>query len=218
MSRGSRDPPEQVLLKETANPVGTERTDVTAAEVNPPVPLPELPIRQSFKTTSARIAREEARAKYITKKKNKRLERQLIVSLDGNKHSLRCGATVGSAYLATSAATQRLSQTLILFLRGQVLEDRHAALPSRPRVLCQIRAPDDAAHAADGDICGAAHDAVYDVGAAHSSDSRHGVEGNNSTGDASEATGNQAAEGATGTFGAAHDANGYQEDSNGGRY
>jgi len=39
--------------------------------------------------------------KYVTKKKIKRLERQLIVSLDGNKHTLRCGATVVSAYLAT---------------------------------------------------------------------------------------------------------------------
>ena len=87
----------------------------------------------------------------------------------------------------------------------------HAALPSRPLVPCQIRAPEDAAHTADGDICGAAHDADYDVGIAHGSDSRHGVEGNNSTGDASEATENQAAEDATGNFGAAHDANGYQE-------
>ena len=87
----------------------------------------------------------------------------------------------------------------------------HAALPSRPLVLCQIRAPEDAAHAAEGDICGAAHDADYDVGVAHDSDSRHGVEGNNSTGDASEATENQVDEGATGNFGAVHDANGYQE-------
>jgi len=71
--------------------------------------------------------------------------------------------------------------------------------------------PEDAANAADGDICGAAHDADYDVGVAHGSDSRHGVEGNNSTSDASEATENQAAEGATGYFGAAHYANGYQE-------
>jgi len=87
----------------------------------------------------------------------------------------------------------------------------HAALPSRPLVLCQIQAPEDAAHAVDGDICGAAHDADYDVGVAHGSDSRHGVEGNNSTGDALEATENQAAEGATGNFGTAHDANGHQE-------
>ena len=78
----------------------------------------------------------------------------------------------------------------------------HAALPSRPLVLCQIRAPEDAAHAADGDICGATHDADYDVGVAHGRDSRHGGE---QTGDAS------AAEGTTGNFGAAHDANGYQE-------
>jgi len=92
-----------------------------------------------------------------------------------------------------------------------VLEDIHAALPSRPRVLCQIRAPEDGSHVADGDICGAAHDAVYDVGAAHGSDSRHGVEGNNSTVDASEVTENQAVEDATGNFGAAHDVNGYQE-------
>ena len=211
MSRGPRDPPEQGPLKETENPVETERTDVTAAEVNPPVPLPELPTWQSFKATFARMAREEARAKYVTKKKIKRLERQLIVSLDGNKHILRCGATVGSAYLATSVAVQRPSQTFLLFLRGQVLDDMHAALPSRPLVLCQIRAPEDAAHAADGDICGAAHDADYDAGVAHDRDSRHGVEGNNSTGDASEATENQAAEGATGNFGAAHDVNGYQE-------
>jgi len=92
-----------------------------------------------------------------------------------------------------------------------VLEEIHAALLSTPLVLCQIRAPEDAAHAADGDICGAAHDADYDVGVAHGSESKHGVEGNNSTGDASEATENQAAEGATGNFGAAHDANRYQE-------
>ena len=74
--------------------------------------------------------------------------------------------------------------------------------------------PEDAANAADGDICGAAHDADYDVGVTHGSDSRHGVEGNNSTGDASEATENQAAEDATGNFSAevsSHDANGYQE-------
>ena len=211
MSRGPRDPPEQGPPKETDNPVETERTDVTAAEVNPPVSLPELPTWQSFKATFARMAREEARAKYVTKKKIKRLERQLIVSLDGNKHILRCGATVGSAYLATSVAVQRPSQTFLLFLRGQVLEDMHAALPSRPLVLCQIRAPEDAAHAADGDICAAAHDVDYDVGVAHDSDSRHGVEGNNSTGDASEATENQVDEGATGNFGAVHDANGYQE-------
>ena len=83
----------------------------------------------------------------------------------------------------------------------------YAALPSRPLVLCQIRAPEDAAHAAEGYICGATHDADYDVGVAHGSDSRHGVEGHNSTGDAE----NQAAEGATVIFGAAHDANGYQE-------
>ena len=108
--------------------------------------------------------------------KIKRLERQLIVLIDGNKHTLRCGATVGSAYLATSAAIQRPSQTFLLFLRGQVT-----------------------------------HDADYDVGVAHGSDGRHGVEGNNSTGDASEATENQVAEGATANFGAAHDANGYQE-------
>ena len=63
----------------------------------------------------------------VTKKKIKRLERQLIVSLDRNKHILRCGATVGSAYLVTSAAVQRPSQTFLLFLRGQVLEDMHAA-------------------------------------------------------------------------------------------
>jgi len=157
------------------------------------------------------MAREEARAKHVTKKKNKRLERQLIVSIDGIKHTLRCGATVGSAYLATSAAVQRPSQTFLLFLRGQVLEDMHAALPSRPLVLCQIRAPEDAAHAADRDICGATHDADYDVGAPHGSDGRHGVEGNNNAGDASEATENQVAEGATGNFGAAYDANGYQE-------
>ena len=56
----------------------------------------------------------------------------------------------------------------------------HAALPSRLLALCQIRAPEDAAHTADGDICGAAHDADYDVGVAHGSDSRHSVEGNNS--------------------------------------
>ena len=92
-----------------------------------------------------------------------------------------------------------------------MLEDRHAALPSRPRVLCQIRAPEDAAHAADGDICGATHDADYDVGVAHGCDGRHGVEGNNGTGDASETTENQVAEGATGNFGAVHDAIGYQE-------
>jgi len=79
MSQGPRDPPEQGPLKETENPVETERTDATAAEVNPPVPLPELPTWQSFKTTSARMAREEARAKYVTKKKIKRLEQQLIV-------------------------------------------------------------------------------------------------------------------------------------------
>ena len=48
----------------------------------------------------------------------------------------------------------------------------HAALPSRPLVLCQIRAPEDAAHAVDGDICGAAHDADYDVGVAHGSDTQ----------------------------------------------
>ena len=66
----------------------------------------------------------------------------------------------------------------------------HVALPSRPLVLCQIWAPEDAAHAADGDICGAAHDADYDVGVAQGSYSRHGVQGNNSTGDASEATEN----------------------------
>jgi len=87
----------------------------------------------------------------------------------------------------------------------------HAALPSRSLVLYQIRAPENAAHAADGDICGAAHDADYDVGVTHGSDSRHGVEGNNSTDDASEATENKVAEGATGNFSAAHDANGYQE-------
>jgi len=150
--------------------VETERTDVTAAEVNPPVPLPELPTWQSFKATSASMAREEA--KYVTKKKIKRLERQLIVSLDGNKHPFRCGATVGSAYLATSAAVQRPLQTFLLFLRGQVLEDMHAALPSRPVVLCQIRAPEDAAHTADGDICSAAHDANNDVGVAHGSDTQ----------------------------------------------
>jgi len=69
MSRGPRDPPEQGPLKETGNPVETERTNATAAEVNPPVPLPELPTRQSFKATSARMAREEARAKYVTKEK-----------------------------------------------------------------------------------------------------------------------------------------------------
>ena len=63
MSRGPRDPPEQGPLKETENPVETERTNATAAEVNPPVPPPELPTRQSFKATSARMAREEARAK-----------------------------------------------------------------------------------------------------------------------------------------------------------
>jgi len=98
MGRGPRDPPEQGPPKETENPVETERTNATAAEVNPPVPLPELPTWQSFELTSARMAREEARAKYITKKKIKRLERQRIVSIDGNKHTLRCGATVGSAY------------------------------------------------------------------------------------------------------------------------
>jgi len=49
--------------------VETERTNATAAEVNPPVPLPELPTWQSFKATSARMAREEARAKYVTKEK-----------------------------------------------------------------------------------------------------------------------------------------------------
>jgi len=92
-----------------------------------------------------------------------------------------------------------------------VLKDMHAALPSRPLVLCQIRAPEDAAHAAEGDICGATHDADYDVGVAHDSDGRHVVEGNNSTGDASETTENQAVEGATGNFGAAHNANGYKE-------
>ena len=122
------------------------------------------------------------------------------MSIDGNKHTFRYGTTVGSAYLATSAAVQRPSQTFLLFLRDQV-----------PLVLCQIRAPEDAAHAAEGDICGATHDADYDVGVAHDSDGRHGVEGNNSTGDASEATENQVVEGATGNFGAAHDANGYQE-------
>jgi len=55
------------------------------------------------------------------------------------------------------------------------------------------------------------HDADYDDGVAYGSDSRHGVEGINSTGDASEATENQAAEDATGNLRAAHDANGYQE-------
>ena len=45
----------------------TDRTK--AAEVNPPVPLPELPTWQSFKATSARMTREEARAKYVTKEK-----------------------------------------------------------------------------------------------------------------------------------------------------
>jgi len=69
MSRGPCDPPEQGLLKETENPVETERTNVTAAEVNPPLPLPELPTWQSFKATSARMAQEEARVKYVTKKK-----------------------------------------------------------------------------------------------------------------------------------------------------
>jgi len=82
MSRGPRDPPEQGPLKETENPVETERTNATAAEVNPHVPLPELPTWQSFKATSARMAREEARAKYVMKKKIKRLEQQLIVSID----------------------------------------------------------------------------------------------------------------------------------------
>jgi len=96
------------------------------------------------------MAREEARAKYVTKKKIKRLEGQLIVSIGRNQHTSKCGAMVGSAYLATSAAVQRLSQTFLLFLRGQVLEDMHAALPSRLLVLCQIRAPEDAAHAVDG--------------------------------------------------------------------
>jgi len=48
--------------------VETDRTKATAAEVNPPVPLPELPTWQTFKATSARMAREEARAKYVTKK------------------------------------------------------------------------------------------------------------------------------------------------------
>ena len=43
--------------------------NATAAEVNPPVPLFELPTWQTFKATSARMAREEARAKYVTKKK-----------------------------------------------------------------------------------------------------------------------------------------------------
>jgi len=61
MSPGPRDPPEQGPLKETENPVETEITNATAAEVNPPLPLPEL----SFKATSARMAREEARAKYV---------------------------------------------------------------------------------------------------------------------------------------------------------
>jgi len=69
MSRGPRDPPEQGPLKETENPVETERTNATTAEVNPPVPLPELTTRQSFKATSARMAREETRAKYVTKEK-----------------------------------------------------------------------------------------------------------------------------------------------------
>jgi len=69
MSRGPRDPPDQGPLKETVNPVETERTNVTAAEVNPPVPLPELPMWQSFKATSTRMAREEARAEYVTKKR-----------------------------------------------------------------------------------------------------------------------------------------------------
>jgi len=211
MSRGPRDPPEQGPLKEIENSVETERTNATAAEVNPPVPILDLSTWQSFKATCARMAREEARAKYITKKKIKRLERQLIVSIDGIKHTLRCGATVGSAYLATSAAVQRPSQTFLLFLSDQVLKDMHAALPSRPLVLCQIRAPEDAAHAAEGDICGATHDADYDVGVAHDSDARHNVEGNNSTGDASEAMETQVVEWATGDFGAAHDANGYQE-------
>ena len=69
MSRGPCDPPEQGLLKETENPVETERTNVTAAEVNPPLPLPELPTWQSFKATSARMAQEEARVKHVTKKR-----------------------------------------------------------------------------------------------------------------------------------------------------
>ena len=69
MSRGPRDPPEQGPFKKTKNPVETERTNATAAEVKLPVPLSELPTWQSFKATSARMTREEARAKYVTKKK-----------------------------------------------------------------------------------------------------------------------------------------------------
>ena len=68
MSRGPRNP-EQGPLKETENPVETERTNATAAEDKPPVPFPELPTRQSFKETSARMARKEVRAKYVTKEK-----------------------------------------------------------------------------------------------------------------------------------------------------
>ena len=70
---------------------------------------------------------------------------------------------------------------------------------------------EDAAHVADGDICGAAHDADYDVGVVHNSDGRHGIEGNNSTGDASDARKDQVSDRGTRNFGAAHDANGYQE-------
>jgi len=129
-----------------------------------------------FQSDLCKNGSERGKGQIRHEEKIKRLERQLIVLIDGNKHTLRCGATVGSAYLATSAAIQRPSQTFLLFLRGQVT-----------------------------------HDADYDVGVAHGSDGRHGVEGNNSTGDASEATENQVAEGATANFGAAHDANGYQE-------
>ena len=135
MSRRPRDPSEQGPLKETESPVETERTNVTAAEVNPPVPLPELPAWQSLKATSARLA-------------------------------CGCPETVTDLPLSSERSGA----------------GRHAcSLPSRPLVLCQIRAPEDAAHTADGDICGAAHDADYDVGVAHGSDSRHGVEGNNNT-------------------------------------
>ena len=140
MSRGPRDPPEQGTPKETDNPVETERTDVTAA-VNPPVFLPELPTWQSFKATFARMAREEARAKYVTKNKIKRLEQQLIVSIDGSKHTLRCGATVGSAYLATSAA-RLMMRTMTLASLMTVIADmvsRATTVQVTPRKLRKTR-------------------------------------------------------------------------------
>ena len=184
-SRRPCDPPEHAPPRETDNPAETGRPAETASEANLTVPPPELPTRQSLRAAAVGQARVEARDEHVAKKKLKRRKRQLTVSIDGKEHILRCDATVGSAYLATSAAAQRPPQTFLLYIRGQVLSDMHAALPSRPLVHCQLRPLDATEHGVGGDTCGAAYDADCGTDATTCRDDIRGVEGSNGIGDVS---------------------------------